>query len=912
MSKQFSPEAGRETGEPYGAEVYTKDFKADDLKEISTINIDSLRETGLFSRESHTEIRNFIKAQGWTAYIDALHNDQYHGIDVIQHTLYRMGGHELLPDAELDSITAASPSAFIELSLRAHRERRESVDRFAETADPNELIRHLRDRDMVYWNTKSLNERINEISMQAEDIYMYLIEKQAMWEDQFFSNYDGENTERFINEMINLDEEQLLARVYDAFKLDALSEYVKSTLEDPSNEDEWLNSEFRQQIFTGIFPSEIELVDIFKQSVRQDEALYDNIQQLVRQESEGSFIDLKDKQLSAQVFPILFEHAKEAHPDNLEMQTLYISHCGITALSHDTYLLSSPHGTSLEVIAALKSDSLNEDEVPTTSVIHHLVSQSIEGNDITSRGIACALLSNWEYFPIEIQEEAVSYGFQPSRRDSHHIKIFDWVFEEVEKRGYSHIFPEEFVSKVSNYYTSQLEKASSAVESTEVINEQYLDEYLTFEYGHKIIDVVLLNKLLRQLTPDLISQVEQKLSTSFSELDSREAVSIFGYLADMSPKEFDEVCSVFNVDGLNPELAKIKIRSFVSLHRNGMQIDDLRRLEEKDISYKHAIYNKYVCLVDSTRELKSIVDRSRVSADTVAHISHSLLDKAEHLIASQSTDQLQTIEQLDSINEDVQMFTSAFKTLRSEGLITDQEAVGILKNASFESVSALALSPGDRARMLEIFDAFWKNEPVEFSSKVRARLEASFSKPETSFYILRHEGMVVGYARVDDKADSPEPHIYFGSFNVDGSYGGVKIGEFIYRELIKQSIKKHGRIEADCDPRSDISKFYLRNFVATEYYVAEGVKPSLHIVYDVEQYAGTVGASLSQEKIISHAESSSYKSGDLIIREINLDEPVPFPEFETHRIMTRYVDDKNTGKLYGVFEYERQPAQKAA
>ena len=202
---------------------------------------------------------------------------------------------------------------------------------------------------------------------------------------------------------------------------------------------------------------------------------------------------------------------------------------------------------------------------------------------------------------------------------------------------------------------------------------------------------------------------------------------------------------------------------------------------------------------------------------------------------------------------------------------------------------------------------YWAHK--SFGAQVKTGLEKALENPRTTFHILRHEGRIVGYGRTDDNSDAAVPHAYFGSFNVDNSYEGAKIGEFLYRELIKHGVKTSGRIEADCEPSSDISKFYMREFVATGIDMSYG-EPLLHIVLDREKYQNLMGRSMDERKIIAYAHSDSYKSGDLIIREIVPNDS--FAEFEEGKVMSRYFNDKNTGKTYAVFEPDRSVISEAA
>lgn len=393
----------------------------------------------------------------------------------------------------------------------------------------------------------------------------------------------------------------------------------------------------------------------------------------------------------------------------------------------------------------------------------------------------------------------------------------------------------------------------------------------------------------------------EKTGARFNNLSFEEQGWFLAFVNEGGPNIQESVydfVSKFGEDG---------IRAFLSMEfdrKMGHHVMDNIAQSEKG-SEILGLYNHL--LIATRNTIEELGDK--VPDATKNSLEASLMKKAKDILASDSFDE-ETLKQLEQVRVNNVVFTSAFRTLRTEGAIAEGGDVELLSSASFESIPSSKLSPVDKLHMLEIFDTNWAQEPTEFSSKVRSGLEASFNNPKTSFYTLRHNDEVIGYARVDDQSDAPVPHMYFGSFNVDESYGGSKIGEFIYKELIKQSVKKYDRVEADCDPTSDISKFYLRDFVATEYYLAGGIKPSFHIVYDKEQYENTAYSSLSEQKIIEHAESASYKSGDVIVRTIEPNDQ--FSELGVGRILTRYFNSKQTGKTYGVFELHRMPLKKAA
>ena len=342
------------------------------------------------------------------------------------------------------------------------------------------------------------------------------------------------------------------------------------------------------------------------------------------------------------------------------------------------------------------------------------------------------------------------------------------------------------------------------------------------------------------------------------------------------------------------------MRSFLSMEFDRkMGFHLIERVNESEKGSN--IINLYNNLVIGTRNaIKELGEE--VPPEVKNKLENNLMKRAKDILASDLSDE-ETLKQLEQVREDNIIFTSSFITFTKEGLLKKGEDIELLRSASFESVSPSDLSPTDRRIMLKIFDQNWKNEKEEFVSKIRSSLERSFSNPRSTFLTLRHNNKVVGYARSDDNTDTDEAHIYLGSFNVDTSYQNSKIGGFIHKNLIMESLKKHNRIEADCDPYSDESKYYLRDFVATDFYLAEDVKPSFRIVFDKEKFQKTTYSHLSEEEIIQYAKSNDLKNGEIVIREI--DDNDQFKELSEGMVLTRYFDSKQTGKTYGVFEKEQ-------
>jgi len=150
------------------------------------------------------------------------------------------------------------------------------------------------------------------------------------------------------------------------------------------------------------------------------------------------------------------------------------------------------------------------------------------------------------------------------------------------------------------------------------------------------------------------------------------------------------------------------------------------------------LYNHLLLATRSTIEQLG----DSVSKEVKNSLETSLMKKAKDILAGDINDE-EAMQKLEQVRVDNFVFVSAFRSLRMEGIIDDEEDLKILDGASFESVEASKLTPADKKQMFNIFDKNWSGESEEFSSKVKYGLEASLTSPVTSFSLLRHRMLLI-------------------------------------------------------------------------------------------------------------------------------------------------------------------------
>lgn len=767
---------------------------------------------------------------------------------------------------------------------------------------------------------------------------------------KMYANYPGEKEPPIAVEMFEeyerMDNMELIESLNPGYAYNLVMEYIRE------------NSLFHDDDVVRSMLTEIHLSEpeIHKKLTT---VIADNIDAY---QYAGSLVEMQSKYpydtshyLQSYVFPDLSREARSRHSEDLDQRHNFLLNCSSLAVKK-RLLMFSPEGDVLGITKQLP-ESKKKIDVTTALKMSTFLLDDNQPRKITAVATALAFFDD---LPKDLQEEVWQITtqahpdldwqryFAPEAPYSFETAV--WCAEEVAR-----YFPDNLYDKIGIHINTILATGMKELPFVDFEEVSTVAKEMEEEFGKETFDAEQMQKTFKTMNFQTVVLLKEDAGVDFNEMSLREFFILLNILQkNKQGKGFKKIKTLLGGDKTQEQKTN-RLRSLLALELDANMEDVILKIEtdlRAEVSDK--VFAKFSELASTIGNVDSVLKQNINSHEDgpriIARIKKTILQKANDLLMhsyevlngldfqyqmslaagvvdrsfdensdeywerefkKMEQEEIQKLEDgIEQIRVDNTVFTAAFSTLRKEGFIAEGGDVDLLSSALFETIEPLKLSSDDKQRMLQIFDENWAQESPDFKMKVRSGLEASFDSEKTKFYVLRHNSRVVGYARADDQSEGLEPHMHFGSFNVDKSYKDSRIGEFIYKELIAQSVKRYDRVEADCDPKSDISKFYLRDFVATEYYLAGGVKPSLHIVYDKEQYGKTAYSNLDEQRIIEHAESASYKSGDVVMRVIEYDDN--FPELNKGKILTRYFKSKQTGKTYGVFEQYQVPLKKAS
>jgi hypothetical protein len=184
-------------------------------------------------------------------------------------------------------------------------------------------------------------------------------------------------------------------------------------------------------------------------------------------------------------------------------------------------------------------------------------------------------------------------------------------------------------------------------------------------------------------------------------------------------------------------------------------------------------------------------------------------------------------------------FSSAFRAMAESGSLAVEELAGYETYGSEELAVRPELFEAMRKMLHQNYEKHYSNNA--FKQEVFSYFDKALVNPNTTFHILKNNERVVGFVRFDkhlnDKGGLKD--IYFGSFNVDGPFGGGTIGETLFAAVIEQYKKLNVPIRADCDPNSVPTKkiYFPAGFAQEgEPYQLHG-QESIHIIWNPPQKA---------------------------------------------------------------------------
>lgn len=399
------------------------------------------------------------------------------------------------------------------------------------------------------------------------------------------------------------------------------------------------------------------------------------------------------------------------------------------------------------------------------------------------------------------------------------------------------------------------------------------------------------------------SVIEDDFSLDLSDLTIREQLYFLSFLKNVTIAEAKHVQEFTKTYGTSGMRAFLALGELGKEYGNVIASRGIEAVEHGQEELMLKIFGEFLDIEEKTQEAEKYLAENFNAKDTqtVKEVIKGIRQKAATLLSellsepvTEREDEKRILEEVKAANKDNALFVNAFKTLKKRGDLNLAE----IKDTTFESVSGEVFSEEDTKRMEEIVEKNWGRESSEFLEVIKKSLDTALRNERSTFYTLRHNGEIIGFNRFDDNTEGEKPHIYFGSFNTDPSFGNGKLGEAIYEQSFKQQLERGLPIEADCDPLSPITSKYIESgFLATEF-TLYGSKPSFHIVHRGKDAEPLPGQQLSKEEIIERAEKARREIGEMNIRVVHQGDR--FPELSQGMVLSRYFTEND--RTYAVFE----------
>lgn len=593
-----------------------------DVEEIVTkspedLDLDELRSIGLRSAESYRVIFDYVQQYGWKNFLAMLETDPDQGVDVLQYTIRAMGDYRWLPDDVLDPLLQEPMSPFLYVILEDVRQTRARLTAVAETVHPNELSYLLTEHDVEFRNHTELNKSALVVFSKMPELRDWAIERQLQW----MSQDDLYRPEPYFE----MTDDVLVPKLYPAYKLDAIMEYVKAVaLNDTENPADWYKNDLAQSLLGKVYPPAEQLSEIFVSALRSNGPLYEEFIATYCT-TDRSFSTLSPDVATA-ALPLLIDEATYRHPESLEMQLMFIRNAEIVNLSSDTYLITGPSGDHLGVMAGVSNVSTNRKEkdgidtaMPVTIAIH-LLTQITSGNQASATGVASALHTNWQYFPEPIRATAESYGLFP-HDGAAQLRPSGMGEQIAALAGFDRKLPPSFVQDVADYLHNVVKAGYQAGSQNDVIVDTGFTQY---------------DSLFYKLNPSITTAVENTLGIQLRDLSSpRELFSLLGYLEGVKAAQPLRTIEAMLAGAHTRDERMDRLRAFLVDTEDVDAIENMSvfsaLIETDHVNRMFAAYSGSIVAADQLQQNFKTITRDPFTLELLQELEACLLKRAGHL-----------------------------------------------------------------------------------------------------------------------------------------------------------------------------------------------------------------------------------------------------------------------------------------
>lgn len=287
-----------------------------------------------------------------------------------------------------------------------------------------------------------------------------------------------------------------------------------------------------------------------------------------------------------------------------------------------------------------------------------------------------------------------------------------------------------------------------------------------------------------------------------------------------------ETIEIERLQAFVKEYGENGLKAFLALEQDPDAAEKILHITDTaDQETAKKLFEKFTEITDQTDNIREYLNQHfDDKTPQVEQVISNLLKRAGKIIESNATkineDAESIEEELDALNTDILVFSSAFQALQQEGIAISLSEIA---NTEFESVSMLDLPEEEReqtqSRLRTIMEANYRRHYPEKIVQIGLKgLETAFENPNTRIHILRHEGEIMGFFRIDEKTNNT---LYLGSVNLIPDAAGSKLGEAMMREIIEAEAETK-TIEADVT--LELMPYYMDNFG----FVGVSVQPDYH------------------------------------------------------------------------------------
>lgn len=305
-----------------------------------------------------------------------------------------------------------------------------------------------------------------------------------------------------------------------------------------------------------------------------------------------------------------------------------------------------------------------------------------------------------------------------------------------------------------------------------------------------------------------------------SDLTLREQVWVYQFWKDADDEIWEQVKrlkEIFGIDG---------IRTFIATEQNseiGQQVLAFADQQEVSQQTRESVFRIYGSIIEKLgfveQELQRFLPQTnpfdediKISATKeMAARAYQLLDRLTKV-----SDEKEVLALMRRVDQDIVVFATMFKSVFKDKQDIDFSDVQGLEVAS---TPVTMLSDEDKKAMVDIASANWSSRGAA-GEGVLTEFQENLSSGDSTYHILRKDGVIVSFMRFDTVKDNEGEVIpgrkYAGSFNVDPNYRGSAIGEAMLVNVLEDEAKRN-ILEATVFPDIIVGTDYVekRGFVLT-------------------------------------------------------------------------------------------------